>query len=203
MYISSHFSSNDVNEAFSFMKQYSFATIITSKSNIPTASHLPFTVSKRDDQFRLSSHFAKANPQWKDIAGHQCLIIFSEPHAYISPEHYENKQSVPTWNYVAVHAYGSGKIIEDKIQAYGVLENMIDTYDEAYKAQWNQLSEDYKSKMLNGIVTFEITINDLQVSRKLSQNRSRGDQERIIEALSASNDSGEQTIADYMKAGLN
>ena len=203
MYIPKLFAVQDDIEAYNFMKQYSFATMVTSDNNIPTATHLPFTVSKRDEEIILTSHFAKVNPQWNEITNSKVLIIFTEPHAYISPKHYDNPLSGPTWNYIAVHAYGHGEIITDQTQAFEVLEKMIDTYDADYKKQWEQLPEDYKWKMLNGIVAFEVVITDLQASKKLSQNKTEKEQQRIIDALSLSLNSSEKQLAEFMRENQN
>ncbi|MDB5119935.1 MAG: FMN-binding negative transcriptional regulator [Sphingobacteriales bacterium] len=202
MYTPKLFAYKDDNEVYNFMKQYSFATIVTSNNNIPVATHLPFTVTKRGEQIIVTSHFAKANPQWNEVTDNKVLVIFAEPHAYISPKHYDSPLSVPTWNYISVHAYGNGKIIANKMQAFEVLENMIDTYDSNYKKQWSQLPEDYKLKMLNGIIAFEIVISELQVTKKLSQNKTEAEQLRIIDTLSASENTSEKQIAACMKENL-
>ncbi|MGN6416564.1 MAG: FMN-binding negative transcriptional regulator [Pseudobacter sp.] len=114
MYIPTLFRWDEAADKISFMQQYSFATIITGKGNIPVATHLPFVVEQREDQLYLSSHFAKANEHTTLIEANPSLVIFSEPHAYISPKHYDKKQSVPTWDYISAHAYGHARIIHDK-----------------------------------------------------------------------------------------
>ena len=199
MYIPNQFAANDTAELLAFMKQYSFATIVTAKDNVPLATHLPFAVSTREDKIILTAHFAKANAQWRQIVDRINLVIFSEPHAYISPTHYDNEQSVPTWNYVAVHAYGAATIINDRDQAFEALEKMIDNYEEGYRKQWAGLSQDYKLRMLNGIVPFDIVVTDLQGSKKLSQNKTEQEQQRIIATLSASTDGAARQIAEYMR----
>jgi len=73
------------------MQRYSFATIVTVKDSVPTATHLPFLVKETEGQVIISSHFAKANPQSADIIDNRALVIFTEPHAYISPKNYERK----------------------------------------------------------------------------------------------------------------
>ncbi|WP_257088050.1 FMN-binding negative transcriptional regulator [Sphingobacterium sp. E70] len=55
------------------------------------------------------------------------MVIFSEPHAYISPMHYDKEESVPTWDYIAVHAYGTARIINNEDEKTEVLEQMIKT----------------------------------------------------------------------------
>src|SRR5215203_2773522 len=182
-----------------FMKQFGFATIITARDNIPRATHLPFVVSVKDDNVVLTSHFAKANEHWTEIENNKILVIFSEPHAYISPKNYEKELSVPTWNYISVHAYGQGKLITETNKTFEVLETIIDNYEASYKQQWNNLPEDYKLKMFKGIVAFEIVVTELQAKKKLSHNRTDTERQNIIEALAQSNDTNEQLIAHYMR----
>ena len=114
MYVPKHFQLYDHQEAVSFMQKYGFATIVTVLNGIPEATHLPFLVEQRGDQLILISHFAKANPQVSAIFNETSLVIFTEPHAYISPLNYDKEQNVPTWNYLAVHAYGKATLIDDK-----------------------------------------------------------------------------------------
>jgi transcriptional regulator len=188
----------DKQEAVDFMQKYSFATIVTVENGIPSATHLPFIIDKRGDQVVLISHFAKANHQSADVFGCTTLVIFTEPHAYISPAYYEKEQNVPTWNYLAVHAYGKATLIDDKAQVAQVLEKTISFYEADYLKQWNSLPDDYKSKMMNGIVAFEIVVDDLQGKSKLSQNRTEQERNNIISAFVKSADKNEQKIADYM-----
>ncbi|MGF7072561.1 FMN-binding negative transcriptional regulator [Mucilaginibacter sp. R-33] len=198
MYTPKHFQLSDEQEAISFMQRYSFATIITATDNVPFATHLPFLVSKRDDKIVLSSHFAKANPQATEIIGKDGLVIFTEPHAYISPKHYEKETNVPTWNYIAVHAYGKATILSEGEQTAGLLAQMISNYEADYLTQWNNLPDEYKQRMMKGIVAFEIIVDDLQGKQKLSQNRSETERENIINALGKSTDTTEAEIGKYM-----
>ncbi len=202
MYIPKINLTTDRDEIVAFMKQFSFATVITAKDNFPIATHLPFLVSIKDDKVILTSHFAKANEHWADIENDKVLTIFSEPHAYISPTNYNKELNVPTWNYISVHAYGKGKLILETEKTFAVLEATIDNYESSYKQQWDNLPEDYKLKMVNGIVAFEIVVTDLQAKKKLSQNKTKVEQHKIIDSLLKSKDSNEKLIADYMQENL-
>ncbi|MXV50045.1 FMN-binding negative transcriptional regulator [Pedobacter sp. HMF7647] len=197
MYIPRHFKSENLNEAIAFMQRYSFGTIVTSSGNLPIATHLPFLVTQRENDINIASHFAVANPQALQLDD-QVLVIFTEPHAYISPKFYEKEQSVPTWNYLAVHAYGKAKIIKAESEKFALLERTIKNYEQGYLDQWNSLSGEYKTKMLKGIVAFEITVTDLQFKKKLSQNKTSDEQQKIISEFSKSFDQNENLIADYM-----
>ncbi len=192
----------DENEVFSFMQHYSFATIVTVRNNLQTAAHLPFTIRKRKDAIVLTAHFAKANPQWQEVTCNKVLVIFAEPHAYISPRHYEKDLTVPTWNYLAVHAYGQGKLLLKEEEALNALEEMIITFEADYLAQWNRLPNEFKLKMLNGIVVFEVEVSELQASKKLSQNKSETERQRISDALAASSTDAEKHIGMYMQQDL-
>ena len=189
----------DRDEMVAFMKLFSFATIITAKDSLPVATHLPFLVTVKDDNIVLTSHFAKANEHWKYIEMNKVLVIFSEPHAYISPKNYDNELNVPTWNYISVHAYGQGKLITGTDKVFELLERTIDNYETSYKQQWNTLPEDFKLGLSKGIVAFDIIVSDLQAKKKLSQNKTENEQVKIISFLSKSANTNEQLIADYMK----
>lgn len=188
----------DKTKIIAFMKRFSFATLITSKNNIPTATHLPFIITTEGDNILLTSHFAKANEHWQDLENNLALVIFSEPHAYISTTNYDKELNVPTWNYISVHAYGQGKLINDTNRTLATLEKTIDNYESSFRQQWDNFPQEYKLKMSKGIMAFEITISDLQAKEKLSQNRTDSEKKKITETLSQSKDSNEQLIAEYM-----
>lgn len=199
MYIPNHFHFRDDAEKIAFMKRYSFATIITIKNNIPIATQLPFYIDDRDDALVLISHFALANEQANYIEEGTSLVLFTEPHAYISPGHYERRESVPTWDYIAVHAYGKARIIEEETAKEKVLERMINVYEPGYLQQWNSLSGEFKTKMMRGIVAFELEVTALQGQKKLSQNKTDSEKQRIIDYLGKSENTLERDLAAYIK----
>lgn len=197
MYIPSFNKFEDQQEAISFMQRYSFATIISVKDGVPVATHLPFLVKQVVDKVILSAHFAKANPQAADIIDNKALVIFTEPHAYISTKNYEKEQNVPTWNYLAVHAYGKCALLDEEGKA-ALLKETIQYFEADYLKQWDGLPDDYKQKMMKGIVAFEMVVDDLQAKAKLSQNRSTIEQQNIINSLDKAENTNEKEIAEYM-----
>lgn len=190
----------DPQEAISFMQRYSFATLVTVRNGVPSATHLPFVVEQRNDKIVLVSHLAKANPQADELLNGKPLVIFAEPHAYISTKHYEHEKNVPTWNYIAVHAYGIAGLIESAEQKAALLEQTINFYEADYLQQWNGLPQDYKLNMMKGIVGFEIEVTELQGKKKLSQNRSEKERRNIITALSQNEDGAGRDIAAFMRS---
>lgn len=192
----------DKMKIIDFIKRFSFATIITSKNDFPIATHLPFIIKEENDKLLLFSHFAKQNEQWKYVEDTTVLVIFTEPHAYISPTNYANNINVPTWNYLSVHVYGKGHLIKTDEEVTDLLENTIENYEASYYQQWNRLPEKYRLGQMAGIVAFKIEVTEIQAKEKLSQNKTTSEQEKIIETLSASNHTNEQLIAEYMKQNL-
>lgn len=198
MYTPNHFIIKDEDEAVGFMQRYSFATIVSTTNNRLEATHLPFVIEKLEGKIYLLSHFAKANTQTDMIMEQEVLVIFSEPHAYISPTHYDKQANVPTWNYIAVHAYGKVKILPDVTEKLKLLHRTVNTYEPAYMQQWDSLPETYRLGLLNGITAFEIEVTELQGKKKISQNKTYTERERIITSLSQSKNSNERDIANYM-----
>jgi transcriptional regulator len=199
MYTPNHFRFRDKQEMVAFMKQYPFATIVTMNGSIPVATQLPFYIDDSSEKLLLCSHLALANEQAKYIGENISLVIFSEPHAYISPVHYDKKESVPTWDYIAVHAYGKAMIVTGENEVISILERMITFYEESYLQQWNSLSDKYKKGMMKAIVAFEIEVTDLQGQKKLSQNKTAEEKQRIIAQLEKSDNSVEAAIARHIR----
>lgn len=202
MYIPKHFEEKDRAKLVEFMKEYNFATIVNSAKKRYWATHLPFLIEESGGEIILKAHMAKANPQWANFRPDEdVLVIFQEPHAYISPKLYEDPVSVPTWNYIAVHTYGVPEILpgtEDKIS---LLEQSFQIFESSFKEQWDVLPADYKNELLDGIVAFRIKITIIEGKFKLSQNRTVGDRTRIVENLAAKDDKVKSDIADFMNKG--
>lgn len=199
MYTPAHFKLDDPAQTLAFLQRYNFATLVSLVDGAPFASHLPFVVeSDADGQWRLLAHMAKNNPQWQTLEEQTALVIFSEPHAYVSPALYEKTLNVPTWNYIAVHVYGRARLINDAAAAFQLLEKQMQTYEAAYLNQWNQLPADYKNALVQGIQAFEIPVEKLEEKWKLSQNKSLRDRQTVAAELANSEDAQAAAIARYM-----
>lgn len=201
MYTPLHFRFSERSDIVAFMHRFNFAIIVSQVEGLPFATHLPFVVEESGTgQLRLLAHFAKANPQWKNLEEQTALVIFSEPHAYISPSLYEKEQNVPTWNYVAVHAYGKANLITESEPAFKLLEKQMQTFEGEYLAQWERLSQDYKNAMVKGIAAFEMSVEKLEAKSKLSQNKTAQERENIIMHLAQSGDTTAREIGEMMKS---
>ena len=202
MYIPKQYKEDDLLQLVAFMNQYPFALLISQVDGKPFATHLPFIIEKSENGILLQSHMALANPQWKQLAQQPVLIVFSEPHAYISPSLYEKKENVPTWNYIAVHVYGHAVLIENKDNVEQLLLKTISTFEPAYLGQYNDLNSDYLKRMVKGIKAFSIEVNDVQGKFKLSQNKTIVEQKNIVDHLQKLNECTSVAIAQYMKNKL-
>lgn len=202
MYIPPYYKEEDETKLLEFMQAHNFATLIsTSDSNI-CASHLPFVIEKRGDKIILVCHMAKANPQWETFTKNEVLVIFQGPHAYISPAHYEKLQNVPTWNYIAVHVTGKTTIVSEPAAVIDLMEKTINQFEKGFYEQWKTLSADYVNGMLRAIVGFEIEVTKLEGKFKLSQNKTKNEQQNIVTSLEKSPDSTETEISKEMKKKL-
>ena len=202
MYIPKHFEQKDVAQAISFAQQYSFGLLIINGADSPIATHLPFIIEQEDKQYYLYSHMAKANPQWKNMNQAKPLVVFSEPHAYISPQYY-TRESVPTWNYVAVHFYGEVEWIESEEAVLELMEKSIRNFDPNYLQQWENRTENYIQKLLRGLVAFRIKITACEAKEKPSQNRNQTEQQNIITGLKQSKDSSARDLEHIMDKKYN
>ncbi|MBZ5685137.1 MAG: FMN-binding negative transcriptional regulator [Acidobacteriia bacterium] len=199
MYIPEHFRNQDRATALAFMRANPFVILISNTNEGPFATHVPVVIRELSDQLVIRGHVAKANPHWRYLQNDPtCLMIFHGPHAYISPSNYDTRDVVPTWNYAAVHIYGNATTYAEPNQLLNMLHDLIPTFEAAYEEQWASLSEPYRQRMLSHIVGFEIAITKLEAKLKLSQNRTRNEQQHIIDSLSSASDTAVSGTASLM-----
>lgn len=200
MYIPEHFRVRDHATALAFMRKNPFAILISSTEDGPFATHLPLIVRENGEQLFLRGHVARANPHWKLLEQHpgNTLAIFHGPHAYVSPTNYTTRETVPTWNYGVVHVYGNARTFSSAEELLKMLHELIPMFEPSYADQWASLSQAYRERMLSHIVGFEIAVSRIEPKFKLSQNRSREEQENIISSLGAAKDTAISAIAELM-----
>src|SRR5438477_8374293 len=160
MYVPPHFAESDPAALHAFVERHSFGLLVSQVGGVPFASHLPLLLDRAAGPHgTLVGHMARANPQWRELAGQTALAVFSGPHAYVSPTWYEAENVVPTWNYVAVHAYGSCRLVEDPEALARILTATVGTYEQSMPNPWLlDASTDYFKKVVRGIVGFRIEI---------------------------------------------
>ncbi len=175
------------------MRAWSFATLVTVGPSGASATHLPFLLDAQhgdSGQGLLTTHLAKKNPQLEDLrAGAEALVIFQGPHAFITPSWYVKQSTFPTWNYTAIHARGTPRVVEERMAVHAVLQRTVAQYDtplrEAYGGDWDYdaMPFDYVAPRLNMIAVVEIPVRSLEGKYKLNQDRSEEDRRGVIAAL--------------------
>jgi len=206
MYIPESFAETDADVLHGIIRDHNFAILVTIAEGVPFATHLPFLLdAERGPRGTLVAHMARANPQWRSFAdGAEALVVFQGPHAYVSPSWYASRDKVvPTWNYVAVHAYGTPRVIEDEAQVRDILARLVGQQERAFETPWRMDGQpaDFLAAMVRGIVAFEIPIARLEGKRKLSQNRPAADHDGAARALADSDDAMASAVAALMTAG--
>lgn len=172
MYIPTAFEEYDLTTLHDFIEANSFGLLISQVEGRPFATHLPFLLDRTaTEKGTLVGHFARVNPQWKEVTTASTLTVFSGPHAYISPTWYQAENMVPTWNYMAVHVTGRVTIIEDDERLLDIVARSTEVYERAMPEPWKlDRSANYVKKLLSLIVGFEIEITSIEGKFKLNQN---------------------------------
>ena len=192
----------DRAEILAFMRANDFPLLVTGTGGTLHASHLPVVIQERGEDLFLDMHMAKNNPQWKEFFDDEVMVVFFGPHAYVSPRWYEEKERVPTWNYAAVHVYGIPKVLDDPKAKHANQRRLVELMDPQWLPTFDALRPDYVKMMLEGIVNFEIAVTRIETRWKLSQNRSRREQELIAAELEKSSDPAERALAALTRKQL-
>ncbi|HUA92355.1 MAG TPA: FMN-binding negative transcriptional regulator [Terracidiphilus sp.] len=179
------------------MRAYSFAILFGPDETRPQVTHLPLVVKDEGEHGVLEGHFAKANPHWQFLAGRETLVVFPGPHSYVSPTLYEETLSVPTWNYIAIHAYGTLSLVEDDAGKEALLAGLIAAHEPAFAEKWQAQPEGYRRNLLAGIMGFRIPIARIEGKFKLSQNRSEADR-RNVQSTHAAGTDDQRALAAWM-----
>jgi transcriptional regulator len=201
MYIPAAFQQTDRQALFDFIDQNSFGLLVSQVEGEPFASHLPFLLDRSSgQQGTLIGHLALANPQWRQAEGQHVLAVFSGPHAYISPTWYEAENVVPTWNYAAVHVYGTLHVVRDEEALAKILADFVAFYESALPRPWTfDANSDFAGKMMKAVVGFRIEISRIEGKWKLNQNRPQEQRQRVVRVLDTFTDDNSRGVADLMK----
>jgi transcriptional regulator len=204
MYVPSAFAETRIDVLHDFLRRHDFATIVSAGSRGLIASHVPMVqLPERGEFGALQFHLAKPNEQCEDLAaGASTLAIFQGPHGYVSPKWYANPLSVPTWNYIVVHATGTVRVLRDAELA-DHLKALVSAY-EPRDGGWttDALPAELFDKLRHAVVGFEIEIASLQGKWKLGQNRTREDREGAIAGLRSAGTHESSLLADLMAAAM-
>ncbi|MBL4967399.1 FMN-binding negative transcriptional regulator [Bacillus halotolerans] len=203
MYIPKYYKVTNADDIWDFVQNNSFGTIVTTAQGKPIATHLPLQFMKEGDTYYITGHIAYGNSQWRTFETcEDVLVMFQGPHAYISSSWYE-KENVPTWNYQAVHVYGTASILNEEELKHD-LTMLLQKYEKHRKnpVLWDKLSPQLLESQLKGIVGFKMKVGEIQASYKLSQNRNEKDYMNIIDQLRHEGDPNSKQMAELMEKRL-
>ena len=187
MYLPSHFEQHDPEALHALMREHPLATLVTVRSDGPTADHIPLEYDAATRTLR--GHVARANPLWREAAGQAVLAVFCGPQVYVTPSWYPSKAAthkvVPTWNYTVVHAHGTLQAVEDAPWLHELVSRLTRHHESPRTQPWavSDAPDDYVQQMLRAIVGIQIPVDKLIGKWKVSQNRSAADRLGVAQGL--------------------
>ena len=209
MYTPRSFAESDLPTLFDYLDAHPLAILVSAAAHPLAATHLPLILDRSAGPFgTLLGHLARANPQAKQTSSMaiDALVIFTGPDAYITPEWYATKREtgrvVPTWNYVAVHAYGTLRLHDDPEFLREHLEWLTHRHEAGRTSPWHvsDAPTDYIAQQMKAIVGLTVQIERLEGKWKMSQNREDADIAGVIGGLNASGGARDQEVASLVAA---
>ncbi len=200
MYVNPHFAERELPVLLDIIETVRFGVLVLC-SDGPLAAHIPFVLHRDEGRFgTLVAHVSARDPLARHLDGeHEALAIFSAPRAYVSPR-WCPSGGLPTYNFLAVHAYGRPCRMEDRDALLGHLSELVQVHEKRFSQPWSlaAVADDYVEERLPHIAAFTLQIDALQGKRKLSQNRTPEDRDGIIEGLRGRGRDDDLAIAEVM-----
>jgi transcriptional regulator len=204
MYTPPAFREEDPATIRQIVREARLATVVTATSEGLVATPLPLFLVEEGEFGVLYGHVAKANPQWKLPPIGEALAMFSGPDTYVTPSWYASKREhgkvVPTWNYVAVHAYGPVEFFEDAERIHDIVTRLTNLHEAPRAEPWavGDAPAEFIKAQLRGIVGLRLPITRLEGKRKLSQNRPEADREGVAAGLAASGRQSDRIVSEMI-----
>ncbi|NHN85435.1 FMN-binding negative transcriptional regulator [Acetobacter musti] len=205
MYTPPDFRDDDKDSIRATIRSVGLASFVTATPDGPVTTPLPLFLEETEGEHGvLYGHLARANPQWRQPSLGDALAIFSGPDAYITPAWYPAKKEtgkvVPTWNYIAVHAYGPVEFFTDTDRLLAVVQRLTDRHERDRATPWavSDAPPDFINALLRGIVGLRMPVTRIEGKRKMSQNKSDADRAAIAAGLSASNRPSDRQVASLV-----
>lgn len=201
VYSPAHFRDEDRARARALADAHPFATVLgAGPDGAPEIAHLPCLVEGPADGWIVRTHVARANPLARLAeAGAELTVVFTGPHAYVSPTWYEAPTAqVPTWNYAVVHATGVSRATTPA-ETLAILRDLAARFEGPDGWSPDAMKPGAFESIARGVVGIEIAVTALEAKSKLSQNRSPADHSRVRDALAASSDPTDRAVAALMR----
>lgn len=208
MYVPPAFREDDPAALAAIIAAARLATLVTATPDGLVATPLPLLFDPAEGPMgTLYGHVARANPQWRLPVSGEALALFAGPDAYVTPSWYaakaEHGKVVPTWNYVAVHAYGPVEFVEDADRLRAIVTRLTDYHEAGRARPWavSDAPDGYIAAQLRGIVGVRLPVARIEGKRKLSQNRSAADRLGVAAGLAEGVGEDERTVGAMIPSG--
>ncbi|MGB6965253.1 MAG: FMN-binding negative transcriptional regulator [Xanthobacteraceae bacterium] len=205
MYIPPAFQEDDIATLHAAIRVSRLTNFITATADGLIGTPLPMILNETEGPHgTLYGHVARANPQWKRVPIGDAMAVFMGPDAYVTPSWYATKRQtgkvVPTWNYVAVHAYGPVEFFEDADRLLDVVTRLTKLHESARPDPWvvADAPKEFIQSQLRGIVGLRMPITRVDGKRKMSQNRSAEDRAGVVNGLAASDSAVDRAVANLI-----
>jgi transcriptional regulator len=202
MYVPPAFKDNDLESIRATIRAARLANLVTATADGPIATPLPLFLNETEGEHGvLYGHMAKGNPQWRSAPIGEALAIFMGPDAYVTPSWYVTKQEtgkvVPTWNYIAVHAYGPVEFFQEPERLLDAVTRLTNIHEKPRAEPWtvSDAPADFIASQLRGIVGVRIPVSRFEAKRKMSQNRPEADRIGVAAGLGASEKPQDREVA--------
>jgi transcriptional regulator len=208
MYVPPSFAETDPRVMLDFVEAHPLGALVTASADGLFATHLPLVLDRAAGPLgTLRGHVARANPHaGRESLTAEGLVIFTGAEAYVSPSHYASKarhgKVVPTWNYVAVHAYGAVRFVDDADFLLRNMEQLTARHEAGRPVPWSvgDAPAEYVRALVKATVGVEVEISRLEGKWKMSQNRPAEDIDGVVEGLGASPDARDRAVAELVEA---
>ncbi|VVE17406.1 transcriptional regulator [Pandoraea capi] len=191
------------------IRQHPLGLLVSAGAQGLIADSIPFLMYAQEGEFgTLRGHLARANPHGAALRDvDECLVAFIGAQGYITPSWYaakaEHGKVVPTWNYAAVHVWGTPRVIDDAAWLRRLVGDLTQSQEQGRPAPWavEDAPADYVDSMLRAIVGVEIPIRRIEGKFKMSQNRPMPDRVGVVNGLRAEGPSSEALAALVAQRG--
>ncbi|HEX5264591.1 MAG TPA: FMN-binding negative transcriptional regulator [Phenylobacterium sp.] len=196
MHPAAAFRVDDEASLLAHLARYPFVTLAAAVGEGVRVAHAPVVVRRLEAGLALDFHLSRGNALASAIAeGFRAVAVSLAADTYISPDWYVSADQVPTWNYVSVEAEGPVTALDDA--GLVTLLDDLSAQEEsrlAPKPPWTRgkMSGGRFETMARVIIGARMTVERLEGTFKLSQNKDEADRAGVIAAL------GDHPIARWM-----
>jgi transcriptional regulator len=201
----------DPQNMIALAKKHPFAHIFTTNENGQHVTRLPFITDTKDGEIvALRAHLNAQNPQAATLSNAKALIAFSGPDTYISPNWRIDKGRGATWDYTALHIWGTITVKEDPAFFKTLINDLAaeaePQFDEIAQGQYWSIEdapEGYVQRLIPHLKAFEVKVERIDAISKLHQDFPIEDAMSVAQHLERSNNHNGQIVGSMIQERAN